>query len=184
MSGPVGWRRLGAVLWWLVVIVETVVCGWVDAEHLALRRARARLRRRWTPLHRFYGLMLRSLAQVGRARQQSNPSRPLELTALRRRTGWLSFGLTVVAMAPLLAAVLVQGRALNPVLAQLLAWALLWSSPLLTAVPVKLATFGVAVWRGWVRIDDGRNGGGGDDGRGGPPVPDPPLSVHEYPLAR
>jgi nitrate reductase NapE component len=120
--------------------------------------------------------VLARLAARGRSRQRMDPMLPLERAELRRRTGWLTFGLMVAGMCPMLAVVLVEGPALNPVLAQLMAWGVLWSSPVLTAAPARLVATLVAIARGWVGLDGDGPDGGGDVGG-------PPPDSHEFPLA-
>jgi hypothetical protein len=120
--------------------------------------------------------VLARLAARGRSRQRMDPTLPLERGELRRRMGWLTFGLMVAGMCPMLAVVLVEGPALNPVLAQVMAWGVLWSSPVLTAAPARLVARLVAVARGWVGLD-------GDDPDGGGDLGGPPPDSHEFPLA-
>jgi hypothetical protein len=149
------------VLWWLGLTVETVAC-------LGLRAVQRHVdagRRRTSFARRVYAALLGVLATRGRARQLADPALPLERQELRRRTGWLTFGLMIAAIAPMVAVVLIEASRLNPVLAQLVAWGILCASPALTSAPARMIATLVGLGRGWV-------GPGGTS-------PD----SHEYPLA-
>lgn len=90
--------------------------------------------------------------------RRERPEPPLERREARRRTGLVTFALTTAAMVPMFLFVLVDGFHMNPVLGQIVAWPTLWLSPLLTLAPARLLALLVAVWRGWLRLDDGDGG--------------------------
>jgi hypothetical protein len=152
--------------------MESILCVWVHLERRVIaRRAHAR---GMPPLHRAYG---RALARVSRAREERAPS-SLEPVDARRRTGLVTFGLIAAAMTPVLVLVLSDGWKVNPVVGQLVGWALLWTSPVVAGAPAKLGALLVAVWRGWVRLDSD----GGEPG-GLSPLPGITPGSHDYRLA-
>jgi hypothetical protein len=142
------------VVWYVAVIVETIVCGWVQLERRALRRrGDARPGESLPPLHRLYGRLLGRIGQRGRGHKPRVPKREA-----RRRTGLVQFGFFTAAMLPIFLFVAVDGFRMGPAVGQVVAWPLLWLSPLLTLAPARLIALLVAVWRGWVRLDDGDGG--------------------------
>jgi hypothetical protein len=166
------------VFWYLAVIVETAVCGWVQVERRAMRRDGApSAPASVPPLHRLYG---RALGRIRAAvERRDRPRPPLERREARRRTGLVTFGLITAAMAPIFLFVLVDGLRMSPVLGQLVAWSALWLSPLLICAPARLLALLVAVWRGWLRLDDGDGGQ-----MAAVPVPGSGPGSHDYLLPR
>lgn len=177
-SRPNGFSKLGNVLWLIAVIVETLVCGWVHLERRKIRGGIARGESPLPPLHRAYGRVLGRIRCAAKRQRQAAP--PLEQPEARRRTGLVTFAFMTAAMAPMVLFVLMDGFRMNPVLGQLMAWTTLWLSPLLTLAPARLGALLVAVWRGWLRLDED------DDGGQAAPAPEPvggPGS-HHYLLPR
>ncbi len=170
------------MLLWLFVMLQTFLCAWINGERVRIRRRGGHQRFRWwhIPAHRGYVLLMRPLARSGRARQQRDPGCSPSRDALRRRMNWITVSIMTAAMVPLLGTALLHGRGLAPVAGPVLSWGLVWCSPLLTAAPARMVAICIAVWRGWVRIDDGREGDGDDPA----PVPSrTPDGSHEFPLA-
>lgn len=163
------------MFWYVAVIVETVACGWVQLERRSVRR-RSAGDGSLPPLHRAYG---RVLGRISEAAQKRGLSPRLERREARRRTGLVTFWLTAAAMVPPFAFVLVDGFHMSPALGQLVTWPVLWLSPMLTFAPARLLALLVAVWRGWVRLDDG------DGGQlAAVPVPGSGPGSHDYLLPR
>jgi hypothetical protein len=164
------------LFWYAAVIVETVVCGWVQVERRAIRRrhgspSAAKL----PPLHRLYGRLLGRIGQRGRGCE------PLVTKGeARRRTGLVQFGIFTAAMLPIFLFVVLDGFHMSPAVGEVVAWLLLWLSPLLTLAPARLIALLVAVWRGWVRLD----GGDGGIAAAGSPVPGSGPDSHSYLLPR
>lgn len=145
------------MFWYVAVIVETAVCGWVHLERRAMRRGGASaMPAPVPPLHRLYGRMLARIRVA--VERRDRPQAPLERREARRRTGLVTFAVITAAMAPIFLFVLVDGLRMSPVLGQLVAWSALWLSPLLICAPARLLALLVAVWRGWLRLDDGDGG--------------------------
>jgi hypothetical protein len=147
------------VVWFVAVIVETLVCGWVQLERRSIRRRLAQGESPAPPpLHRAYG---RVLGHIGFAAKRQRRAQPrLDQPEARRRTGLVTFAFMTAAMSPMLLFVLMDGFRMNPVLGQLVAWTTLWLSPMLTLAPARLGALLVAVWRGWLRLDDEGDDGG------------------------
>jgi hypothetical protein len=166
------------VVWYAVVIVETVLCGWLQLERRAIRRSGASARANTLPpLHRFYGRVLARIRLAADRRKLPEPR--LESREARRRTGLVTFGLITAAMAPMLVFVLIDGFGMNPVVGNFMALATLWIAPVLTFAPARLLALLVAVWRGWLRFDDG------DGGQSAAvPVPGSGPGSHDYLLPR
>jgi hypothetical protein len=166
------------VFWYVAVIVETALCGWFQLERRAIRRRGAgAAATRMPPLHRLYGRVLGRIRSAANERELPEP--PLEGKEAHRRTGLVTFALITAGMAPMLALVLFDGFHMNPVVAQLVAWPTLWLSPMLTFAPARLIALLVAVWRGWLRLDDG------DGGQStAVPVPGSGPGSHDYLLPR
>jgi hypothetical protein len=164
------------MVWYVAVIVETFVCGWVQLERRALRRrADAAPDGSLPPIHRLYGRVLGRIGHSGRGRKPR-----IEQREARRRTGLVQFGIATVAMLPIFLFVAVDGFHMSPAVGQLVAWPLLWLSPLLTLAPARLIALLVAVWRGWVRLDDGDGG----SPTAASPVPGAGPDSHLYLLPR
>jgi hypothetical protein len=166
------------VFWYVAVIVEITVCGWVQLERRAMRRGGTPATAEAVPpLHRLYG---RALGRIRSAvERRDRPKAVLERREARRRTGLVTFALITAAMAPIFLFVLVQGLRMSPVLGQLVAWSTLWLSPLLICAPARLLALLVAVWLGWLRLDDG------DGGQlAAVPVPGSGPDSHDYLLPR
>jgi hypothetical protein len=129
------------------------------------------------PVHRLYGRLLGRIRLAVERRYRSQPR--LESLEARRRTGLVTFVLITAGMAPMFAFVLIDGFHMNPVVGQLVAWPTLWLSPLLTFAPARLLALLVAVWRGWLRLDDG------DGGQlAAVPMPGSGPGSHDYLLPR
>ena len=142
------------MIWYVAVIVETFICGWVQLERRALRRrGDPAPSRELPPFHRLYSRLLGRLGHRERGREPR-----LERREARRRTGLVQFGIATAAMVPIFLFVAVDGFHMSPAVGQVVAWPLLWLSPLLTLAPARLIALLVAVWRGWVRLEDGDGG--------------------------
>lgn len=141
------------MLWQVAVIVEAALCCWVQLERRAIRRRGAAAAGSLPPLHRVYGRLLGRIGHSGRGRDPR-----IEKREARRRTGLVQFCIATAAMVPIFLAVLLDGLQISPAVGQLVAWPVLWFSPLLTLAPARLVALLVAVWRGWVRLDDGDGG--------------------------
>ena len=164
------------MVWYVAVIVETFVCGWVQLERRALRRRGAAAPgESLPPFHRLYG---RVLGRIGHRGSGQKPR--IEQREARRRTGLVQFGFFTAAMLPIFLFVAVDGFHMSPAVGQLVAWPLLWLSPLLTLAPARLVALLVAVWRGWVRLDDGDGG----TPAAASPVPGTGPDSHLYSLPR
>ena len=164
------------MVWYVAVIVETLVCGWVQIERRVLRgRGDAAPGQGLPPLHRTYG---RLLGRIGQSRRGRKPR--IERREANRRTGLVQFGIFTGAMLPIFLFVAVDGFHMSPAVGQLVAWPLLWLSPLLTLAPARLIALLVAVWRGWVRLDDGDGG----TSAAASPVPGSGPDSHLYLLPR
>jgi hypothetical protein len=97
----------------------------------------------------------------------------------RRRTGLATFALITIAMLPMLLFVMLDGVHMSPGLGQLVAWPMLWLAPVLTYAPARLGALLIAVWRGWLRLDDGDGGS-----KAAVPTPGPVPGSHLYSLPR
>jgi len=75
--------------------------------------------------------------------------------------------------------VMLDGVRMDPALGQLVAWPVLWFAPVLTYAPARLVALLVAVWRGWLRLDDGDGGP-----RAAVPMPGSDPGSHDYRLPR
>jgi hypothetical protein len=114
------------------------------------------------------------VAATGARRQAVNPKLPLPDSELRERAIRLTVPVGVLLAAP--AAVVagaLAGQAWIPALTVML-WAAIGPSAALCSV--------FAVWRGWIRLDDG--GGGEDPGTPEPVAGGPWARAHEYRLRR
>jgi hypothetical protein len=166
------------VFWYALVLSEIVLCVWVQLERRAIRRAGLRAGLTHVPpLHRLYG---RALARIKSAADKRDLPEPrLERFEARRRYGLVTFALITAAMAPPLLFVLTDGFHMNPVVGNLVAMTTLWLAPVLTFAPARLLALLVAVWRGWLRLDDG------DGGQlAAVPVPGSGPGSHDYLLPR
>jgi hypothetical protein len=162
------------MFWYVAVSVEILVCGWVQLERRSMRRRPAA--EGLPPLHRAYGRVLGRIREAVASRERPRLPRP----EARRRTGLVTFSLMTVAMVPMFLFLLLDGVHMNPAVGQMITWPMLWLSPMLTLAPARLIALLVAVWRGWLRLDD--------DGNGGPkaavPVPGSGPGSHTYLLPR
>ena len=141
------------MVWYVAVIIETVLCGWVQLERRAIRRRPAA--DEWLPpLHRVYGRAMEHVRKAVKTRRRPN----LPQMEARRRTGLVTFALVTAAMLPMFLCVLLDGVEMSPAVGQLVAWPMLWLAPMLTFAPARLIALLIAVWRGWVRLDDGDGG--------------------------
>jgi hypothetical protein len=163
------------LFWYVLVIVEACLCGWVQLE-------RRRVRQRGAgggalpPLHRLYG---RVLGRLSEAAQERGFDSELERREARRRTGLVTFWLVAAGMVPPFLFIVVDGFHMSPAVGQLITWPVLWLAPMLTFAPARLLALLVAVWRGWVRLDDG------DGGQwAAVPVPGSGPGSHDYRLPR
>jgi len=141
------------MVWYVAVIIETLLCGWVQLERRAIRR-RQLASTELPPLHRAYGRTMERVRTAVKTRQRPK----LSSHEARRRTGLATFSLITVGMLPMLAFVMLDGVHMSPALGQLIAWPLLWLAPVLTYAPARLGALLIAVWRGWLRLDDGDGG--------------------------
>jgi hypothetical protein len=143
---------------YIAIGLETVLCGWVQLERRAIRRrgGDAAAAEWLPPLHRVYGRALGKIRAAVAKRNRRVP--PLECRQARRRIGLVTFALTASAMLPMFVFVVVDGSEMNPAVGQLVTWPVLWLSPMLTFAPARLLALLVAVWRGWLRLDDGDGG--------------------------
>ena len=162
------------MVWYVAVILETVACGWVQLERRGIRRRNAGKESVLPPLHRAYGRLLGRIGSRVRGRRALVPNREA-----RRRTGLVQFCVATAAMLPMFLFVVLDGFHMSPALGQVIAWPLLWLSPMLTLAPARLVALLVAVWRGWLRLDDGD---GGPEAAVG--VPGSPPGSHDYRLPR
>jgi hypothetical protein len=167
------------VFWYIAVILEMVLCGWVQLERRAIRRRGDAARGgAIPPLHRSYGRVLGRIKLAVERRERAEPR--LERIEARRRTGLVTFGLITAAMVPMFLFVVFDGFEMNPVVGQLVGWSLLWLSPVLTFAPARLIALLVAVWRGWLRLDDGDGG----ISAAASPVPGSGPDSHHFVLPR
>jgi hypothetical protein len=166
------------VFWYALVLVEIALCVWVQLERRSIRRKGvAAASQSVPPLHRLYGRVLGRLKRA--ADKRGLPEERLERLEARRRTGLVTFALITAAMAPILLFVLMDGFHMNPVVGDLVAMTSLWLAPVLTFAPARLLALLVAVWRGWLRLDDG------DGGQSAAvPVPGSGPGSHDYLLPR
>jgi hypothetical protein len=162
------------MVWYVAVIIETALCGWIQLERRRIRRRNAVKQSALPPLHRAYGRLLGRIGSRGRGRGPRVPNKEA-----RRRTGLVQFGVATAAMLPMLLFVLLDSFQISPVAGQLLAWPMLWLAPMLTLAPARLVAVLVAVWRGWLRLD---NGDGGPEAA--VPIPGSPPGSHDYVLPR
>ena len=131
------------MFWYVAVIVEILVCGWVQLERRAMRRRPDAAVPR---LHRAYGRVLGRIREAVQSRERPRLPRP----EARRRTGLVTFSLMTAAMIPMFLFLLLDGVHMNPAVGQVITWPMLWLSPMLTLAPARLIALLVAVWRGWL----------------------------------